>query len=70
MNDAVLGANAAAAKNAIAYNAAQCFQALGCADTAASAGMKGMAESFRRLAAYHADRAWEWVPALHQGRTA
>lgn len=50
----------------IAYNAAQCEEALRLADFADSERLSGMAEGLRKLARFHADHAWAWVPRLQR----
>ena len=61
---------AIAATNAhqgISHNAAECVKALELADFAAAQGLPCMATGLRKLAAFHADHAWRWVPQLQVG---
>lgn len=56
------------ARQGIAHNAAQCEDALRLADFADNQpGLSGMAAGLRKLAAFHADHAWRWVPQLLGG---
>lgn len=56
------------ARQGIAHNAAKCEVALRLADFAdTQPGLSDMSAGLRKLAAFHADHAWRWVPQLQGG---
>lgn len=51
---------------AIAHHGRECEAALRCAHTAETAGLTGMPDGFRKLAAIHSDDAFKWARHLRR----